>query len=202
MTEPGERSWELWDRPGVVPDIQKRWSCPGELAHRETLAKLSSGHIRKGDLFLEVGCGSGLMYQALSRIVTVSYTGVDTSMEMLRAAQAAFPDVDFEIGDGFNLPFEAKSFDVVACYDVLQHVPDMVGFIKELIRVSRRTVLFTILETPQSIFGKQTILGNAFIENKYSKADAKARVDEASGGRPFEKIFIPTNKSNLWVLGV
>lgn len=140
------------------------------------------------------------MYQALSGLVEVSYTGVDTSKEMLRAARAAFPRADFRDGDGYKLPFLDRSFDVVASYDVLQHVPDIVGFIREMVRVSRRTVLFTLLDGAQSLHGSQTILGNSFLVNRYSKADAEAKVNEASGALPFKKVQIPENQSSLWVV--
>lgn len=197
-----DRDWELWDRPGVVPQIQKMWTHPAEVAHRDRLAALTVPYIRKEDRFLEVGCGTGLMYRVLAKAGIVNYTGVDTSMAMVRAAQADFPNVDFEIGDGYNLSFDPKSFDMVAAYDVIQHLPDMVPFLKELGRVARRVVLFTILETKVSVFGKQRILGNDFIENKYSRTDAKKRVAMAFPGRhPTLKMVAP-DRSNLWIVEV
>jgi len=194
-----KRDWELWDRPGVVPEIEKRWTVPGEIAHRETLAKLSLDHVKKGDKFLEVGCGSGLMCKALTQYVTVSYTGVDTSKEMIRVARAAFPGMIFQEGDGYKLSFPSQSFDVVAAYDVLQHLPDIVNFIRELVRVSRRTVLFTMAMSAKTIHTNEDVLGNKFLHNRYSEVEAEAKVMEGSGGVPY-KTFVVDDVSRLWVL--
>jgi ubiquinone/menaquinone biosynthesis C-methylase UbiE len=194
-----KRDWELWDRPGVVPRIEEVWKHPLEVSHREILAKLSSDHVMKGDKFLEVGCGSGLMCKALAQHVTVSYTGVDTSKEMIRVARAAFPGMIFQEGDGYKLPFPDQSFDVVAAYDVLQHLPDIVGFIREMVRVSCRTVIFTMAMSAKTIHTNEDVLGNKFLHNRYSEAEAKTKVMEGSGGIPY-KTFTVDDVSRLWVL--
>ena len=194
-----KRDWELWDRPGVVPEVEKRWTVPGEIAHREALAKLSSDHVKKGDKFLEIGCGSGLMCKALTKRVTVSYTGVDTSKEMIRAAKAAFPGMIFQEGDGYKLGFPDQSFDVVAAYDVLQHLPDIVGFIREMVRVSCRTILFTMAMSAKTIHTNEDVLGNKFLHNRYSEDEAKAKVREGSGGIPYETIAVDS-VSKIWIL--
>lgn len=193
------RSWDLWDRPGVVPRIEEVWKHPLEVSHREILAKLSSDHVKNGDKFLEVGCGSGLMCKALTQCVTVSYTGVDTSKEMLRAARAAFPGVMFQEGDGYKLGFPDRSFDVVAAYNVLQHLPDIVGFIREMIRVSRRMVLFTMIVSAKSAHVEEVILGNRFLHNRYTLIEATARINEASDGFPCKR-FTVRGDHVLWTV--
>jgi len=203
----GDRNWELWDRPGVVPKIEQMWNTPLEIDHRDVLSRLSLKYLRDGDLFLEVGCGTGLMYKNLSKIAKIAYTGVDTSKEMLRSARAAFPGVAFQEGDGYALPFPDRSFDVVAAYDVLQHLPDIAGFIREMIRASRRTVLFTLLTADRSVREDESILGNRFIVKWYSMAEAEAKVKEGAGEATYEVIPILDkirevikSRSNLWVL--
>lgn len=47
--------------------------------------------------------------------------------------------------DGRNIPCDADTFDVVTCTDVIEHVPDYMGLIMEMIRVSKRVVF---LSTP------------------------------------------------------
>ena len=43
--------------------------------------------------------------------------------------------------DGEMLPFKDRSFDVVACHDVLEHVPQPDALLDEMCRVSRHTIL-------------------------------------------------------------
>lgn len=47
--------------------------------------------------------------------------------------------------DGKSIPFKDKTFDVVTCVDVIEHVPDYTALILEMIRVSKRIV---VLSTP------------------------------------------------------
>ncbi len=49
---------------------------------------------------------------------------------------------DLVLGDGTRLPFRDKSFDVVAAFDTLEHVPPQLrtAFVSECARVSRGTM--------------------------------------------------------------
>lgn len=42
--------------------------------------------------------------------------------------------------DGRAIPYDDNSFDVVTCVDVLEHVPDYVALLQEMVRVSSRVV--------------------------------------------------------------
>lgn len=85
------RDWERWDEPEVARKIDEGWHCPGELSYRLWLAhKLVQEGLQPTDRVLEVGCGTGLFYDALRRSTSASYVGVDSSVEMLRIAQARF----------------------------------------------------------------------------------------------------------------
>jgi 2-polyprenyl-6-hydroxyphenyl methylase/3-demethylubiquinone-9 3-methyltransferase len=61
--------------------------------------------------------------------------------------------LEYEVGCGELLPFAARSFDVVMCCDVLEHVDDVGAVIREIARVLKTGGLFlfdTINRTPAS----------------------------------------------------
>ncbi|HKD97332.1 MAG TPA: class I SAM-dependent methyltransferase, partial [Micromonosporaceae bacterium] len=72
------------------------------------------------------------------------YTGVDVSEKMLAIALRKFPRANFLVGDGYRLDFPDRAFDVVLCFEVLGHLPRIDTFLAELLRVARRTVVFTV----------------------------------------------------------
>ena len=53
------------------------------------------------------------------------------------AAAANIANVSFRVADGMALPFGDGTFDVVHAHQVLQHVPDPVGMLREMRRVTR-----------------------------------------------------------------
>ncbi len=116
-------------------------------SHRWRTADNSAGyllpHLRAGMRLLDVGCGPGTITLDLARIVSpgtvVGVDAVDAILDGARAeATAAGADnVIFRVADGMALPFEDASFDVVHAHQVLQHVPDPVGMLREMRRVCR-----------------------------------------------------------------
>jgi SAM-dependent methyltransferase len=78
---------------------------------------------RSGLLALDVGCGAGLSARRLlDRREVAEVVGLDPSPEALRHARR-FPSIAFFAGSALDLPFEDASFDLVTCFDVLQHIP-------------------------------------------------------------------------------
>jgi SAM-dependent methyltransferase len=62
--------------------------------------------------------------------------GLDISSVAVAAAAAAAPgNASFVLGDVHALPFEDERFDLVACFEVIEHVSDQPGALSELARV-------------------------------------------------------------------
>lgn len=95
------------------------------------------GHAVARDV-LDVGCNTGygtLRFAPVARRVV----GVDVSPRAIEAAGERAPEgrPEFILTSGFDLPFPNASFDLVTCFQVLEHVPDPVVFLRELARVAR-----------------------------------------------------------------
>jgi len=84
---------------------------------------------------LEIGTGTGVL-GALLKHYGVDYFSVDIDPELR-------PDYVAPVTD---LPLEDNSFDVVACFQVLEHLPfDQFSFaIRELVRVSRDRLVISL----------------------------------------------------------
>jgi 2-polyprenyl-3-methyl-5-hydroxy-6-metoxy-1,4-benzoquinol methylase len=84
---------------------------------------------------LDFGCGMGM---ATRLLVDAGHTvvGVDVSESGIRLAArqvpaAAFASIDSEC----RLPFRAGAFDVCYCSEVIEHLLDVAGFVREVHRV-------------------------------------------------------------------
>ncbi|HEX4364443.1 MAG TPA: methyltransferase domain-containing protein [Solirubrobacteraceae bacterium] len=91
---------------------------------------------------LDVGCGSGRMLDELRGYGIAS--GLDVSPLAVAAAQARGHVV--HLGEAAALPFDDASFDLLTCFDVLEHTLDDRGTLRELARVCRPggTLLVTV----------------------------------------------------------
>ncbi|KAL9051322.1 MAG: hypothetical protein Q9162_006076 [Coniocarpon cinnabarinum] len=88
---------------------------------------------------LDVGCGPGTISASLaSHVPHGKVEGIDGSETAIDAAlaQEGLPsNCKFQVGDATNLPFPDETFDVVQTNQVLCHLPDAVGALKEFKRV-------------------------------------------------------------------
>jgi ubiquinone/menaquinone biosynthesis C-methylase UbiE len=100
-------------------------------------------HIRSGDTILDVGCGPGTITADLAALVPDGkIVGVDAVESVLEqastfAASRGLTNATFQHVDANDLPFADDSFDVVFCHQVLQHVKDPVGVLREMRRVAK-----------------------------------------------------------------
>lgn len=93
--------------------------------------------IPAGSNVLDLGCGNGRLYPYLRDNFQVTYKGIDNSQELIKIAKKRYPDADFTVGDGLNLPFEDESFDYVTSYAVLHHIPGSANHKKFMEEISR-----------------------------------------------------------------
>jgi ubiquinone/menaquinone biosynthesis C-methylase UbiE len=116
-------------------------------SHRWRTAENSAGYLlpvlRPGLAVLDVGSGPGTITADLAALVapgrvTALETGPDP-LELTRAEieRRGLRTVDFAVGDVHALDFPDASFDVVHAHQVLQHVADPVGALREMRRVCR-----------------------------------------------------------------
>ncbi len=100
-------------------------------------------HLRPGQSLLDVGCGPGSITLDLAALVApgrvVGIENVDAPLEVAR--EAAFRRGDrrttFERADVLRLPYPDDSFDVVHAHQVLQHLTDPIGALREMRRVCK-----------------------------------------------------------------
>jgi ubiquinone/menaquinone biosynthesis C-methylase UbiE len=108
-------------------------------------------YLQPTDKVLEVGLGLGYGLSIMSA-KAFKLAGVDIDKKCVERGKVFFYGhrqiETIELYDGYNLPFPDKSFDVVTCIEVLEHVEDYSRFIKELTRVAKRLVF---LATPNQI---------------------------------------------------
>ncbi len=99
---------------------------------------------RKSNTILDIGCGTGMNMRHLKQYGKV--IGTDTSDLALRFAQERRCTVTK--ASVVRLPFQAQSFDLVTCFDVINSnsIRDDVRALKEIHRVLRPRGIFLIRE--------------------------------------------------------
>lgn len=90
---------------------------------------------------LEIGCGTGVFARhAASRLPGSRVIGLDMDRARLAYARrqgAGQPNLAFEQGDLYAMPFDGGRFDLVFCRFVLVHAKDPTRAIEEMARVTR-----------------------------------------------------------------
>ncbi|RRD48693.1 class I SAM-dependent methyltransferase [Arachnia propionica] len=100
-------------------------------------------HLQPGQRVLDVGCGPATITADLAELVAPGEViGLDNAEEALDAARATLRDrgvdgVQLVRGDVYELLWPDEYFDVVHAHQVLQHLPDPVAALKEMLWVTR-----------------------------------------------------------------
>ena len=98
-----------------------------------------------GAKVLDVGCASGGFFNIMRSFEPhIEYTGIDLSEIAVELARERYPEAKFVLTEGFDLPFDDNSFDIVHCTSVFNNEPNYQGMMKEMYRVSNRFVVVDI----------------------------------------------------------
>lgn len=85
---------------------------------------------------LDAGCGEGYGTRLLADAAEHA-EGVDGAPAVVQHATAAYPGVRFSHADLCELPHADGSFDLVVSLQVIEHLADIPGFVREMARVLR-----------------------------------------------------------------
>lgn len=94
---------------------------------------------------LDVGCGGGFSCEFMAKKGAITY-GIDSSAKCIEVAQKHSYenglDINYKVGFAENLPEQDRTFDVVICVDVLEHVSDYCQVVSEIYRVLKPGGIF------------------------------------------------------------
>jgi 2-polyprenyl-6-hydroxyphenyl methylase/3-demethylubiquinone-9 3-methyltransferase len=150
-----------WDPQGEFRPLHDL--NPLRLAWIDALAQL------RGKSVLDVGCGGGILAEAMARL-GARVTGIDLSENPLKVAQLHLLEsglaVDYHLASAED--FSARNgeqFDIVTCMEMLEHVPDpssTVAACARLVKPGGRVFFSTINRNPKSyllaVIGAEYIL--------------------------------------------
>ncbi|WP_462247318.1 class I SAM-dependent methyltransferase [Ekhidna sp.] len=115
-----------------------------------------------GDL-LELGCGEGRGVELLAPLAN-SYVGIDKIKSVIETLEKKYSDYKFMSGVFPPFPFEDNSFDTIVTFQVIEHVKDDEGFVKEIHRVLKPGGK-ALITTPNI---KMTLSRNPWHEREYT----------------------------------
>jgi arsenite methyltransferase len=105
----------------------------------ETMKQLA---LSPGERVLDVGCGPGFLCESIAAIVGCNgaVTGIDISSDLIALCRtrAAPKWLSYAVGDATQIAQLDASFDVVACTQVAEYVPDVDRVLAEMFRVLRQ----------------------------------------------------------------
>jgi ubiquinone/menaquinone biosynthesis C-methylase UbiE len=126
---------------GTDPEEQKRLTLLNTVLLNDGCLK--ELNLKGGEKVLDVGSGLGQFSRAMARVAGTRVVGIERSDEQIaQAVQQAKADgeeglVEFRAGDARQLPLEEaewRTFDVAHTRFVLEHVPDPLNVVKQMVR--------------------------------------------------------------------
>jgi len=150
------------------------WDLKGEMGTLHTINPLRTKFITDGlDLagrkVLDVGCGGGILSEALAK-ANAHVTGIDLSKDSIEAAKVHARQQGLDIDYRYENIEETASkqageFDAITCMEMLEHVPEpgkIIAACSKLLKPGGHVFFSTINRTPKAfvfvIFGGEYIL--------------------------------------------
>jgi ubiquinone/menaquinone biosynthesis C-methylase UbiE len=153
----------------LVPDLQR-----DELIYAEHVARYRlAAQLASGRRVLDAGCGEGYGTALLASSGAASVVGVDVDEPTIEHARGRYGH-EFRVADVAELPFEDDSFDLVACFETIEHVADAPRAVAELRRVLADDGVL-VISTPNPA---EYVADNEFHVREYTPDEFDQLLDE------------------------
>jgi 2-polyprenyl-6-hydroxyphenyl methylase / 3-demethylubiquinone-9 3-methyltransferase len=153
-----DRLAETWWDEDAIPALLRAGINPSRFGYMHRALTAEVGPDLDTKRCLDVGCGGGLLAEQFASL-GCRVTGVDPSAPSLQTAEAHAAReglvIQYLQAWGEDLPFDADSFDIVYCCDVLEHVNSVDRTVAEAARVLKPGGVYlydTINRTARSRF--------------------------------------------------
>ena len=170
MKDTGER---------VLPDEIRNLAEYSLFKRHQFVYNVATKVIKKNDLVVDYGCGEGYGTLILSKFSNHVY-GIDNNREVLEYLNLKkMENVIFENDHNF---FSSESkFDIIVCFQVLEHIRDDVRFIHELIRKTKKGGTIYLTTPNKKLRLKSTgKIWNEFHFREYSKSNLESLLKSIS----------------------
>jgi 2-polyprenyl-6-hydroxyphenyl methylase/3-demethylubiquinone-9 3-methyltransferase len=138
------------------------WDPQGEMRPLHDLNPVRLEYVEragslKGRRILDVGCGGGLLAEAMAR-KGAQVTGIDLAEELLQVARLHALDAGVELNYRLeaadtHAAAHAGAYEIVTCMEMLEHVPDPAGVVAALGRLVQpggHVFVSTLNRTPKA----------------------------------------------------
>jgi SAM-dependent methyltransferase len=145
--------------------------------NRWILRALATSGAAPGSRVLDIGCGGGSVAAALARH-GYDVTGIDTAEILVHKARDRCPGATFIAGNVADLPASYGSFDVIAMFDVLEHLDDPGTLLASGLRRARRGAL--VVATVPALRSLHTVVDDLSGHKKrYEPGELRSLLDAA-----------------------
>ncbi|WP_267256319.1 bifunctional 2-polyprenyl-6-hydroxyphenol methylase/3-demethylubiquinol 3-O-methyltransferase UbiG [Coxiella endosymbiont of Ornithodoros maritimus] len=174
---PSEQNTDKEELAGFSNLAEDWWNPAGKMKPLHLINPVRLKYIEqqipiKGKHILDVGCGGGLLSEALAKHGAV-VTGVDMSESLIAVAKNHAEqqlNINYQCQDIEILTIDTQPFDIITCMELLEHVPDPQRMIKNcaaLIKPGGKLFFSTINRNFKAYL--YTIIGAEYLLNLLPK---------------------------------
>ena len=157
-----------------VPDVDR-----GRLIEAEHVSRyLWAAQAAEGRTVLDAGCGTGYGSKLLAEGGARRVVGVDIAQAILESVAPTMPEsVRLQPGDLRKLEFDDDTFELVVCFEVIEHLEDPFSVLDELVRILTPDGVLLI----SSLNGDVYPPGNPHHLHEFSPSELKAELTTRLG---------------------
>ncbi|MCR4324521.1 MAG: class I SAM-dependent methyltransferase [Candidatus Curtissbacteria bacterium] len=133
--------YEIWSRVPVDYYQKGVRRNPYQRIWHERKIRKAKSIIRdlKFKKVLDVGCASGFMLSQIAReFPNAKYFGIDAYDKAIEFANKKYSHINFKVGVAEKLPYKDESFDLIICYETMEHVTHPKVALLEMRRVLKK----------------------------------------------------------------